>query len=169
MKYTLGGNIMTVTLIPMTQDDFAHYTSKSIQAYAEEKVEAGTWTREEAPEKAEKEFEKLLPEGLDSDHQFLHAITKVENEEKVGWLWYRFDPSHLQKEAFIFDFLIFDELQGQGYGKAALKALDDHALASGIEKLSLHVFAHNKRAINLYEKLDYEPKDLIMSKWLNKG
>ncbi|ASN06761.1 GNAT family N-acetyltransferase [Virgibacillus necropolis] len=160
---------MTVTLIPMTQDDFAHYTSKSILVYADEKVEAGTWTKEEAPEKAEKEFERLLPEGLDSENQFLYAITKIEDKKKVGWLWYRFDPSHRQKEAFIFDIFIFDELQGQDYGKAALQELDDHALANGIEKISLHVFAHNRRAINLYEKLDYEAKDIIMSKLLNKG
>lgn len=157
---------MTVTLLPMTQDDFAHYTSKSILGYADEKVAAGTWTKEEAPEKSEKEFEKLLPEGLDSEHQNLFAITKIEDKKKVGWLWYHFNPESPQKEAFIYDFLIFDELQGQGYGKVALMALDDHALANGIEKISLHVFAHNKRAIHLYEKLDYEAKDLIMSKWL---
>ncbi|ASK61002.1 GNAT family N-acetyltransferase [Virgibacillus phasianinus] len=159
---------MTVTLLPMTQDDFAHYTSKSIQSYASEKVEAGTWTKEEAPEKSEKEFERLLPEGLDSEYQNLFAITKVDNDKKVGWLWYHFKPENPQKEAFIYDFLIFDEYQGQGYGKAALKALDDYALANGIEKISLHVFAHNKRAIHLYEKLNYEAKDLIMSKWLNE-
>lgn len=158
----------SVTLVPMTQDDFAHYTSKSILQYAKEKVEAGTWTEEEAPEKAEKEFEKLLPDGLDSEHQFLYGITKIEDKKKVGWIWYHFNPSHPQKEAFIYDFLIFDELQGQGYGRAALQAMDDQALANGIEKISLHVFAHNKRAINLYEKLNYEAKDLIMSKSLKK-
>lgn len=160
---------MTVTLIPMTQDDFAHYTSKSIIEYADEKVAAGTWTKEEAPEKAEKDFERLLPVGLDSENQFLYAITTIEDKKKVGWLWYHFNPVSSQREAFIYDFLIFDEFQGRGYGKAALKALDDHALANGIEKISLHVFAHNKRAISLYEKLDYEAKDIIMSKWLNKG
>ncbi|WP_430788044.1 GNAT family N-acetyltransferase [Virgibacillus flavescens] len=159
---------MSVTLIPMTQDDFAHYTSKSILEYAKEKTEAGTWTKEEATEKSEKEFEKLLPEGLDSKHQYLYAITKIEDNTKLGWIWYHFNPEHSQKEAFIYDFLIFDELQGKGYGKAALEALDDQALANGIKKISLHVFAHNKRAIRLYEKFNYETKDMIMSKWLNK-
>lgn len=134
---------MTVIITPMTQDDFAHYTSKGIQGYADEKVEAGTWTKEEASKKSEKEFEKLLPQGLDSEHQFLYAITKIEDNKKAGWLWYYFDLESPQKEAFIYDFLIFDELQGQGYGKAALRALDDHALANGVEKISLHVFAHN--------------------------
>lgn len=157
---------MTVTLAPMTQDDFAHYTSESILGYAKEKVAAGTWTKEEAPEKSEKEFERLLPEGLDSEFQHLFAITKSVDKEKVGWLWYYFNPEGPQKEAFLYDFLIFDEMQGQGYGKTALKALDDHALVNGIEKISLHVFAHNKRAISLYEKLDYEAKDIIMSKLL---
>ncbi|TCP26617.1 GNAT family acetyltransferase [Scopulibacillus darangshiensis] len=156
---------MTVSLIPMTQNDFAQYTSSAIKEYADEKVKAGTWTIDEALTKSSREYQRLLPDGMDSHHQYLYVIADSEGR-KIGWLWYKFDERHPQKEAFIFDFKIFEEKQGLGYAKAALRALDDLAVKRGIKKISLHVFSHNKRAIYLYEKLDYKATDINMSKWL---
>lgn len=158
---------MTVSLIPMTQDDFAQYTSRAIEYYAEEKVKAGTWNNEKALEKSSHAYQTLLPDGLESTHHYLYAVLTSDNRQKVGWLWVKFDEKHPQKEAFIYDFLIFEDNRGNGYGKAALVALDDLASKRGIRKLSLHVFAHNKKAIQLYEKLNYQPTDINMSKWLD--
>lgn len=157
---------MTVSLMTMTQNDFTEYMSHSIKHYADEKIKAGTWTQEEALEKASESFQKLLPQGLASQHHYLYVIVNDENKDKMGWLWYRFNDTDPQSEAFIYDFYIYGEARGKGFGKAALKALDAHARQIGIKKLSLHVFAHNERAIHLYEKLDYKPTGIRMSKWL---
>ena len=70
----------------------------------------------------------------------------------------------MQKEAFIYDFYIFEEHQGKGYGKSSLEVLEKLVKEKGIEKLSLHVFAQNERAIHLYKKLNFEPTDITMSK-----
>ncbi|WP_425462714.1 GNAT family N-acetyltransferase [Melghirimyces algeriensis] len=73
---------------------------------------------------------------------------------------------HPHKEAFIYDFLIFEDAQGRGWGQNALQALEEHVGKHGVKKISLHVFAHNKRAIHLYQKLNYQATNIYMSKWL---
>ncbi|CAG0990353.1 partial diamine N-acetyltransferase, partial [Anaerolineae bacterium] len=66
--------------------------------------------------------------------------------------------------AFIYDFIIDEPHRGQGYGRQALAALDQQAVALGVETISLHAFAHNQTAIALYQKLGYAITDVHMSK-----
>lgn len=54
---------MAITLQPMTGQEFQSYLAHSTKHYAEEKVKAGTWLPDEAPELAELAFEDLLPDG----------------------------------------------------------------------------------------------------------
>ncbi|MBJ8056751.1 GNAT family N-acetyltransferase, partial [Bacillus cereus] len=59
-----------VTLQPMSQTDYDVLIEESIKRYAGEKVLAGTWNQEEAQKNAEEQFERLLPEGLQTeDHE----------------------------------------------------------------------------------------------------
>lgn len=156
-----------IILEPMTEEDFADYTSTAITEYAREKVEAGTWIQEEAMEKSAAAYEKLLPDGLSTKHQFLHAICDSETHQRLGYFWYHFDDGNNQKEAFIYDFLIFEEHRGKGFGRKTLQAMDDLAAKRGIQKISLHVFAHNKTALRLYEKTNFIATDIVMSKYIN--
>jgi ribosomal protein S18 acetylase RimI-like enzyme len=47
-----------------------------------------------------------------------------------------------------------------------MKEIESIARTLGLEQIELHVFGHNERAINLYEKLDYKVSNIIMSKKL---
>ncbi|TGB04618.1 GNAT family N-acetyltransferase [Halobacillus salinus] len=153
-----------VTLTPMKQGEYDAIIDEEIQHYAEEKVKAGTWMEDEALPKSKETFASLLPDGLNTDHhQFLSIIRE---DESVGYFWVNFNPEHKQKNAFIYNFLIFEPMQGKGYGKAALQALEIYAKEQGAEKLSLHVFGHNQRAYNLYQKLQFQVTDINMSKSL---
>ncbi|MFS1512098.1 GNAT family N-acetyltransferase [Chengkuizengella sp. SCS-71B] len=153
---------MTIELIAMSAVHYEKFISHSIDHFANEKVKAGTWSQEEALNKSKETFERLLPQGLNTN---LHHLLSIVNEEKtIGWLWYFFDDSKLQKEAFIYEFYLDEEHRGKGYGKDSLIALEKMSKEKGIEKISLHVFAHNERAINLYKKMNYEPTDISMSK-----
>ncbi|MGR3208913.1 GNAT family N-acetyltransferase [Bacillus glycinifermentans] len=154
-----------VRLTPMSDKDFTAYRSYSIEHYAMEKVKAGTWTLAEALEKAEEQLRKLLPNGKESTNHRLFSIIN-ENKDVIGWLWVYADPHHPQKEAFIYDFGLYEAYRGHGNGRQALLALEEEARRLGIEKLSLHVFAHNKTARRLYEKMNFEVTDLNMSKRL---
>ncbi|NDI34108.1 GNAT family N-acetyltransferase [Chengkuizengella sediminis] len=155
---------MTFELIPMTAVHYEKFTSHSINHFANQKVKAGTWLQEDALNKSKETYEHLLPQGLNTN---LHYLLSIVNEgQTIGWLWYFFDDSKLQKEAFIYDFYIYEEHQGRGFGKSSLSALDMLARDKGIKKISLHVFAHNKRAKQLYEKMGFEATDISMSKVL---
>ncbi|MGI8315258.1 GNAT family N-acetyltransferase [Halobacillus mangrovi] len=154
-----------ISLSPMTKNEYDAIKVAQIKDYADEKVKAGTWTKEEAFEKSNESFNNLLPDGLKtSDHYFLSIKN---NGLNVGYFWYHFaNESNNQKEAFIYNFLIFDGHQGKGYGRKALEELEKHMRKEGIKKLSLHVFGHNKRAIHLYNKMKFDTTDLVMSKHL---
>lgn len=95
-----------ITLVPMTEADFAAYLEKTIPQYAREKVEAGNWTEAESLERSKKEFEYYLPDGLQTSGHFLFMLVD-ETGEKVGWLWYALDPKK-PEQAFIYDFEIYD-------------------------------------------------------------
>ncbi|MCA1009367.1 GNAT family N-acetyltransferase [Halobacillus halophilus] len=135
-----------------------------VQNYADEKVKAGTWTQEEALQKSKESFQLLLPEGLKTVDHYLLSLSKPDTNESIGYFWYHFDENHPQKEAFIYNFVIFEPYRGQGLGRRALETLEKHVKKQGVKKLSLHVFAHNERAIHLYKESMYHITDITMSK-----
>ncbi len=50
-----------ITLTPMTEPEYQIYLDKAIQEYAQDKIQAGNWSRDEALERSSKEFEGYLP------------------------------------------------------------------------------------------------------------
>ncbi|MNT65069.1 putative N-acetyltransferase YycN [compost metagenome] len=70
------------------------------------------------------------------------------------------------KEAFIYDFYIFEPYQRNGYGTEALAALDEEARKMNVTRIGLHVFGDNDRAFKLYQKMGYLITDITMSKKL---
>ncbi|MFP3361772.1 GNAT family N-acetyltransferase, partial [Planococcus sp. SIMBA_143] len=72
----------------------------------------------------------------------LYTIVVEGSEEKVGSLWVKTDCN--AKEAFIYEFNVHDEKQGNGFGTEAINVLERILKQRGITGLSLHVFAHNK-------------------------
>ncbi|MBT2574982.1 GNAT family N-acetyltransferase [Bacillus sp. ISL-51] len=154
---------MTITLQPMTEQEFQSYLVYTTKHYAEEKIKAGTWLPEDAPELAEQTFLDLLPDGLQTAHHHLWSLT-LDGKEAAGWLWLHAEPAHPQRDAFIYDFGLYSPYRGKGYAKQALARLDEKARDMGVRKLSLHVFAHNETARRLYEKTGFLETDIIMSK-----
>ncbi|WP_429676965.1 GNAT family N-acetyltransferase [Bacillus pumilus] len=151
-----------VTLQPMSQTDYDVLMEKAIQRYAEEKVLAGTWEKEESLANAEEQFDRLLPEGLQTEHHELWNF--LNGEEAIGWVWLCYDPHHPQQEGFIYNFILFEAYRGKGFAKQAIAALEEQAKSLGVQKLSLHVFAHNQIARSLYEKTGFEETGIYMSK-----
>jgi ribosomal protein S18 acetylase RimI-like enzyme len=52
--------------------------------------------------------------------------------------------------------------RGQGYGRAAMEALEAVARSAGFASLLLHVFGHNTRAQRLYESCGYRATNVNM-------
>lgn len=155
-----------VVLRKMSEEDFQHYLSYAIEDFADEKIKAGTWSQEEGHTLAKQAFDKYLPKGIDTPHEHLYCIVPNENNEKVGYFWFRYDEADQVKSAFVYDFVIFEPFQGQGYGTKTMQSFEALAKDMGIKKLGLHVFAHNKRAWHLYEKMGFHATDVTMAKYI---
>ncbi len=151
-----------ITLSPMTEPDLQRYLVQAIQTYAEDKVQAGNWTREEALERSRQEFEGYLPQGVQTPDNSLFNMMD-ENNECVGFLWYAISPKQ-PRVAFIYDFEIFEQFRRRGYAREALAALDEAAKQRGLNRIELHVFGHNTAARELYKKAGYVETNVMMAR-----
>ena len=153
-------------LIPMAQDIYDAYMENLLKDYSQEHVKTGNWKPEEAMERAREQVLQLLPDGPQSENQYLYSLRDDEIGENVGVLWFAVQEHGNKPEAFIYDIVIYETYRRQGYASSALDAMEAKVLELGIHKISLHVFGHNSPAISLYEKIGFSPTNILMSKEL---
>ena len=156
-----------IRLVPMSESDFQAYLDKAIHNYAQEHVRVGNWHTSEALDRSQKQFRQLLPDGVVSKNQYAYSIEEAATQSRVGMLWFAVSRDRPRPNAFIYDFEIDAEHRRHGYASQALLALEDKVEELGIDAISLHVFAHNRAARALYQKLGYVETDIQMSKTLS--
>ena len=147
-----------VKLEPLQQEDFEWFLERGIREYAEDHVRNGNWPAEGALERSRKEFEYYLPEGINTKDQYLWSL--VEEGNKIGILWVQVKD----QKAFIFDFLIDEAFRGKGFGKQALRAMDETLKSMNVESVGLHVFGDNITAQELYKKVGFKITGIHMKK-----
>lgn len=155
---------MSVRLRTMLKSEYERYLSVAIKDYAQDKIAAGTWEKADALGLAEESFQRLLPEGINTPKEFLYTIVDEETDDNIGFLWVHLDKSTTTSKFFIYDFIILESFRNSGYGTQTLACLDVIAKEMSVSQIDLHVFAHNKGAIHLYEKVGFIPTDISMSK-----
>ena len=148
-----------VKLEPLQQEDFERFLERGIREYAEDHVRNGNWPAEGALERSRKEFEHYLPDGIHTKDQYLWSLLDGE-ANKLGVLWVQVKD----QKAFIFDFLIDEEFRGKGFGKQALRALDEILKSMNVESVGLHVFGDNITAQELYKKVGFKITGIHMKK-----
>ena len=153
-----------IQLVPMTESEFEVYLEKAIPEYAADKAGAGDWSEDEALERSRKDYLALLPQGVETGHNYLFRIQIEESGEKIGMLWMKHEAP--RPHGFIFDIVLDEEQRGKGYGKEAMLALEEFAKEMKLETLALHVFAYNTAAMKLYRGLGYEVTSQNMTKKL---
>ncbi|MEB2298955.1 GNAT family N-acetyltransferase [Lysinibacillus xylanilyticus] len=151
-----------ITLQPMNQEEFKQYISYAIEDYAKDKVASGNWSEDEAIDLSRESFERLLPKDEKTENN--HLLSIFHNDILVGMIWISQKAPTNPSEGFIYDFVIFEQYQGQGYGKKAMKEAEIIAKELGMNKIGLNVFGHNKIARGLYEKMGYEITNITMAK-----
>ena len=156
-----------VHLNPMTESEYQAYRKGAVEEYARERVREGDWQPADALHKAEQEFLRMLPQGVNTQNQYLLSIQADQTDLNLGMLWFAVRGTAPHLAAFIYDFMIYEPFRQRGYGTQALRALDDKARELGIATISLHVFGHNQAAIALYQKAGYEITNLQMAKKLS--
>ncbi|WP_214765889.1 MULTISPECIES: GNAT family N-acetyltransferase [unclassified Exiguobacterium] len=159
--------MINIRFEPMTETMYQTYLPTAIEEYAAEKVKAGTWVEAEAIDRSTEEFRQLLPDGRASKDNYLFSLVDEATTEAVGMMWFHVVEKKQGRTAFIYDFSVDAHHQGKGYGRQAMVALEQVARRMNIKIIGLHVFAHNTRAIKLYESSGYAPTDLHMEKRLD--
>ena len=109
-----------ISLVPMTEDEFAAYLEKTVPEYAAENVRAGYWSEDEALERSRKAYQNLLPQGVQTENNYLFRIQVDETGEKTGILWMKHEAP--RKHGFVFDISLDESQRGKGYGKLAMLA-----------------------------------------------
>lgn len=153
-----------ITLRPMRADEFTAYRDYFIVDYANEIAANFGHTVEESRLIASKELAEDLPQTVDTPDHYLLCIEQNESVT-IGYLWYKlFDAG---RTAFILDFVIAEEFRGQGYGKAALRALETELAEAGTKQINLRVAYTNEKAKRLYETIGFNITGFNMSKSLS--
>ena len=150
----------------MTESRYANWLAVVIPSYAADKVALHRWTTEEAIDRAKKEYEQLLPKGLQTENNYFYALLNG-SSETVGSLWFVEAPRVGYRVAYVFDIFVKSEHRRQGHANRALEALEIEAAARGLAGIALQVFGHNSSARSLYSKLGYSPTNINLYKPLS--
>ena len=149
----------------MTVEEFDAWLPVAIAGYAEEHVASGRWSKKEALERSRKEHETLLPDGIRSPRHHLWTLRRKAGGERVGLLWMAV-VEDAPRHAFVYNLEIDPDFRRRGYAEQAMRKLEEEVRRLGLDTIRLHVFGHNAAARPVYEKLGYEPTNIIMAKRL---
>lgn len=83
------------------------------------------------------------------------------------WLGNAIDLADGQRTAHVFLLYVAPEHRKRGIGSALMVHAELWATGRGDRKISLQVFTNNQPALNLYQKLGYQPQSLLMQKILS--
>jgi GNAT superfamily N-acetyltransferase len=151
---------------PMSENEFDAFIGQSVAGYARDLERTYRYDPTQALECAFSSLDALLPQGQHTeDHCFFNLCNDA--GESVGELWLevRSEPGE-PATLFICDLEIRSQFQRQGYGQRALEAAEQWALARGIHRLELNVFADNDAALALYTGAAFVPCEITMGKQL---
>jgi RimJ/RimL family protein N-acetyltransferase len=153
-----------ITLRKMTEEEFARWLPKALADYAADQVRVGSWSAEEADQKARKTFDTFLPDGLGTKDHYVCQVVTDASQEVVGHVWYGLVPVAGSQSLFTASIGIDEPHRRKGYATEVLKTLDREAARLGAATLRLHVFGDNDPARRLYAKLGYRETNVQMAK-----
>ena len=156
---------MNLSLVKMNKAEFEDWGAASLQRYAQDKVKANGLKEEEALATAQRDFERALPDGLDSKDNFLYCM-KTGSGDLVGYVWYTLRGPSDNRIAWLSEIYIHADYRGKGHGKSAMQLFEQDDKSQGVSRTGLHVFVFNEAAICLYESMNYQTTDLCYQKTL---
>jgi ribosomal protein S18 acetylase RimI-like enzyme len=161
----VSSNAPSVSLRPMSVDEFAEWRPHSIESFAADLARAMNRPHEVALLRAQAVFDEELSDGLDTPGTWLLMILD-DDGTIVGELWLGPHPQR-QDAAFVYDIEIHTTSRRRGYGRAAMLAAEQLVRSSGVNELALSVFGFNESAKALYDSIGYRILATQMSKALS--
>ena len=136
------------------EQDFSHLAS-TVEQYFSDKTPLW-WVKKELDSDAMKP-DLTLGQKL---------VIKAQSVVGCLWLGNSIDQVNGERNTHIFLLYVAPEYRRQGIGKALMNHAENWAKNRGYKSMSLQVFTNNQPAINLYEKLGYQTRCLLMFKSL---
>ena len=157
---------MMLELIAMDKEQYEDFMAFTLVSYVKEKIKAGTWMPEHAEKRALEDMSKILPEGYLTKNAYFYRIIDraLPTPAVIGFIWFNIHRRNNVNELFLYDITILDDYQGQGYGTKTMLLLEEEAKKQEAQRIGLHVFGHNERALHLYQKMGYDSKSVTMYK-----
>ncbi|MBO4832162.1 MAG: GNAT family N-acetyltransferase [Oscillospiraceae bacterium] len=144
-----------VRLRKMTGEEFQRFKEYSIADYAKDLIRGKGLDREQALSESEKDFEGSLPEGTETEGQFLMTIEDGQRRTGVGWIWFFYETEDGIRQVWLNDFLIHEDERRKGYATAAISEMERIAKNDGCARSALLVWDHNPAGYDLYRKCGY--------------
>jgi ribosomal protein S18 acetylase RimI-like enzyme len=147
-------DVPPISVEDLDEAGFEAYVERTVPAYAAEGARATGMSEGEALAEARHQFESLLPDGVRTKGQHFKRVRDGAGAE-VGLLWYAAQLDASPSCLFLYDVVVAEARRGQGLGTACMRWLETEARRLGAEQVALHVFTHNVRAVDLYERLGF--------------
>jgi GNAT superfamily N-acetyltransferase len=141
-----------VTARPMTQAEYPEWLASEKVAYAGDIVRAGALSPDEAVRKSDRDFAKLIPEGLATPDNTFLVLEAAGEQIGTGWLKHGYLPG----VSYGYSLYVHEQHRGKGYGRAAMAAGEQATLAAGDSALMFTVWGGNEVAMNLYTSTGYQ-------------
>ncbi|GAA5704482.1 GNAT family N-acetyltransferase [Streptomyces avermitilis] len=141
-----------VTARPMTQAEYPEWLASEKVAYVDDIVRAGALSPEQAVRKSDRDFAKLIPEGLATPDNTFLVLEAAGEQIGTGWLRHGYLPG----VTYGYSLYIQEEHRGKGYGRAAMAAGEQATLTAGDSALMFTVWGGNDVAMNLYTSAGYQ-------------
>lgn len=157
---------MASILKKMSKLEFTQYLEYAVPEYARENVESGRWVSEGAIERSRLDYERLLPDGIETTNNYLFNILSPADKCIAGSLWLAIEKHAQISSAFIYDIEVKKNYRRKGLATNALIEIEAFVKALDIKTLGLHVFRQNTSAQKLYSCLGYSVVSTNMTKSL---
>lgn len=152
----------------MSFSEFILWKKKSIELYAQDKMQSHDLTKESATLLAENGFKRLLPKDLETEDA--HLLSAIDNDGNLlGHIWFNITGEGTDKKAFIYDLIIEENYRSKGYGKKLMLLAEQEMKKLGVVRVGLHAFSNNVNAISLYQRLGFIQTDINMEKDLRNS
>lgn len=156
-----------IRLRAMRPGEFAAYLAYFIPDYAAEISTNYDLDLDAATARAEADVASSLGQGVETAGQLLLCLVAADDPGlTLGYLWCAPDP--VDGSVFVSDFYLAPEHRGQGYGRAALAALEQRFSGPDFGEIRLRVAADNLRARRIYEAAGYSVTGINMHKRLGR-
>ena len=147
---------MSVKIRKMTNKEFENFCQWSVEDHAKELMEECRMSQAEAIMKAKEEVTQMLPNGLNTEHNYLMTIVEEDSEESAGFIWTIHEETAGKKQSFVCDFAIRELKRRKGYATETLHLVEKNAVEAGCQESVLFVADSNDAARALYEKCGYQ-------------